>query len=46
MSASREEWGHERSEDRGSAHDDAPGRQSTGAPQAGVCARAGAKVQP
>jgi hypothetical protein len=37
MSASREEWGHERSEDRGSAHDDAA---------EGVCARAGAKVQP
>ena len=33
MSASREEWGHERSEDRGSAHDEAAERE----------ARAGAK---
>jgi hypothetical protein len=45
MSASREEWGRERSESRGSAHDDAPERQYPGAPQARVCARAGAKEQ-
>ena len=36
MSASREEWGRERSEERGSAHDDAAER---------VFARAGAKAQ-
>jgi hypothetical protein len=45
MSASREEWGRERSEPRGSAHDEAPGQQSTGAPQARVFARAGAQEQ-
>jgi hypothetical protein len=43
--ASREEWGSERSEYRGSAHDEAPELQSTGAPQARVCARAGAGAQ-
>jgi hypothetical protein len=37
MSASREEWGSERSEAWGSAHDEAAER---------VCARAGAKEQP